>query len=159
MIFNLFKKKENNKIETHLISVKIKKNKNIFVGQILTIIPDISSNGTINYYFESYQDGILTNKINNKEIEYCEKYRYGIVKKINDDIADILIICCDGYLQRLSIKLYENFNNGDAFLINSGKLYSNNNFVGIIKDTRYNEQLKILFNVLDNDKLIVFIKK
>lgn len=159
MIFNLFKKKENNKIEVHLVSVKIRKNKHIYVGQMLSIIPDISSNDTINYYFGSYQEGINTNKISNKEIEYCKKYKYGIVKEINDDMANILIICCDGYLQRLSIKLYESFNNGDAFIIDSGKLISNNKLVGIIKDTRYNEQLKILFNVLDDDKLIVFIKK
>ena len=113
----------------------------------------------VKYYFISLKGEDVTNKIQKQHQQYCEKYNYGIVKSINDDIVEILTICIDGYVQKYEIELNCDFHDGDAFIIKNGLLYENNNPVGKIIDTRYNPNIQILLNGIENDKLNVFIRK
>ena len=158
-MFNFFKKKKvsNNNYTFHQVYVKKKKNANIYVGQFLSIEVDYDSND--NYYFSSYLDGIVTNKIQNEHVSYCEKYDYGIVKSINGDIVEIFIICNNGFLQRYKIKLNKSFDNGNAFIIRNGSIYDNEIVVGTICDNRYDPSINIVLNSLENDKLVVFLEK
>lgn len=154
MFFNLFKPKKP-KISAHQISVKLKKNKSVYAGQILKIDVDIDND---NYYLSSYNDGYVSNKISEKEKNYCERYGYGFVKNVIGDMIDFLIICQNGYLNRFKIELYKNYSNGSVFDIKDNLLYDNKEVVGKIIDERYNNQ-KIIINSLDEDRLVVFLSK
>lgn len=166
-MFNFFKKKEKkvstNGYKFHQVFVKKKKSANIYPGQFLKIDDEIVENNDmikdVKYYFISLKGEDVTNKIQKQHQQYCEKYNYGIVKSINDDIVEILIICIDGYVQKYEIELNCDFHDGDAFIIKNGLLYENNNPVGKIIDTRYNPNIQILLNGIENDKLNVFIRK
>lgn len=154
MFFNLFKPKKS-KVSVHQINVKLKKNKSVYAGQILSIDVDNDNN---NYYLSSYNNGYVSNKISGKEEYYCEKYDYGIVKNVVGDTIEFLIICQNGYLNRFKIELYKEYSNGSAFVIKNGFLYDNKEIVGKIIDERYNSQ-EIIINSLDEDRLVVFINK
>ena len=108
------------------------------------------------YNFMSY-DGDVSNKIDNSERTYCEKYRYGIIKNISNDEMNVSIICCDGYLQRLKTNL--NVENGNSYIINGNDLLDNGNIVGKITDYKYDPNSNIRFNTVEDNKLIVFIQK
>lgn len=159
MIFNLFKKKDNqnNQIQLHDVSVKVKKGKEkeLYIGKILSISANMGRD-TEYYSFMSY-DGDVSNKIDNSERTYCEKYRYGIIKSINNDEMIVSIICCDGYLQRLKTNL--NVENGNSYIINGNDLLDNGNIVGKITDYKYDSNSNIKFNTVEDNKLIVFIQK
>lgn len=168
MFLNLFKTKKivQPQIRMHQINVKVKKNKNVYPGQILSIEDDTEEDedGIIDgdnskYYLSSYKDGFVSNKISVKENEYCENYDYGIVRGIENDIIDFCIICEKGYLQRFKVDMRVNFPNGSAFIIKNGELYNNGIKVGIITDERYNNQEIYINSLEDNERLIVFIKK
>lgn len=154
MFFNLFKPKKP-KISAHQISVKLKKNKSVYAGQILKIDVDVDND---NYYLSSYNDGYVSNKISKKEEYYCHEYSYGIVKNVVGDMIDFLIICQNGYLNRFKIELYKNYSNGSVFDIKDNLLYDNKEVVGKIIDERYNNQ-EIIINSLDEDRLVVFLGK
>lgn len=154
MFFNLFKPKKP-KISVHQISVKLKKNKSVYAGQILKIDVDVDND---NYYLSSYNDGYVSNKISKKEEYYCHEYSYGIVKNVVGDMIDFLIICQNGYLNRFKIELYKNYSNGSVFDIKDNLLYDNKEVVGKIIDERYNNQ-EIIINSLDEDRLVVFLSK
>ncbi len=154
MFFNLFKPKKK-QITAHQINVKLKKNKSVYIGQILKIDIDIDND---NYYLSSYTDGYVSSKISAKEEKYCQEYSCGIVKEIIGDTISFLIICQNGYLNRLKIELYKEYSNGSAFVIKNGILYDNKEIVGKIIDDRYDNQ-EIIINSLENDKLAVFINK
>jgi len=163
-LLNLFKKKNNiQTIPFHQVDIKIKKGKNLYIGQFLNIETDYKDDGDFinngKYYFSSFDSGIVTNKISSSHEKYYEKYRYGIVRSIEGDTATILIICCNGYLQRYDISMKNEYNNGSAFIINNGNLIENNKVVGSITDRRYNNDVPILLNGVDNGKLVVFIQK
>lgn len=157
MLFNLFKKKVE-PIRLQQIIVKRKDNKNIYVGQIVSIEGDIGTD-SIKYTLNSYQEGCISNKITKEYEELCEKYRYAIIKDFNDEKIDARVICCDGYLQRLKVKLNENFDNGNSFIIKEDTLYDNDKIIGKIVDNKYDSNSNIAFNELDNDRLAVFIRK
>lgn len=166
-MFNFFKRKENkpniSEYKFHQVFVKKKKDANIYVGQFLKIeaetIEDDDIIEDVKYYFSAFKDGIVTSKIKAEHQEYCENYNYGLVKSINNDIIEVLIICVPGYIQKYKIELYKDFQNGDAFIIKDGLLYENNTNVGKIVDSRYNPDIPIILNCIDNDILNVFIKK
>ena len=163
-MFNLFRRKEKNIIQFHSIIIKKKANKKLYVGQFLKIESEFDDNDDIiddvKYYFSAFDQGIISNKISNKEEIYCEKYNYGIIRNINEDSIEVLIICTPGYLQRYEIELYKNnYVDGDAFIINNGNLLENKKVVGKIIDDRYNSNLNIQLNSLDKNKLVVFIQK
>lgn len=157
MLFNLFKKKVE-PIRLQQIIVKRKGNKNIYVGQIVSIEGDIGTD-SIKYTLNSYQEGCISNKITKEYEELCEKYRYAIIKDFNDEKIDARVICCDGYLQRLKVKLNDNFDNGNSFIIKEDTLYDDGKIIGKIVDNKYDYNSNIAFNELDNDKLVVFIRK
>ena len=144
-------------ITTHSIIVKRKQNKRIYIGQIVSIEADISDN--IKFYLSSYNDGYISNKIAKKDEEFCQKYNYAIIRNFDNDNIHAMIICCDGYLMRFKVELTKEFKNGDAFIIKDNILFDNNNKVGKITDNRFDPNLKIAFNELDNDRLIAFIRK
>ena len=166
-MFNFFKKKENkantNEYKFHQVFVKMKKGANLYIGQFLKIDAETIEKDDfiedVKYYFSDFKTGNVTTKIQNEHQEYCEKYQYGIIKSINNDIIEVLIICVDGFVQKYQINLYNNYNNGDAFIIKDGLLYENNQPVGKITDNRYNPNIQILLNSIENDRLNVFIKK
>lgn len=166
-MFNFFKKKENkpntNEYKFHQVFVKMKKGANLYIGQFLKIDAETIEKDDfiedVKYYFNDFKTGNVTTKIQTEHQEYCEKYRYGIIKSINNDIVEVLIICTDGFVQKYQINLYNNYNNGDAFIIKDGLLYENNQPVGKITDNRYNPNIQILLNSIENDRLNVFIKK
>lgn len=155
-LFNLFKKKE--KIVLQQLIANRKNNSNIYIGQIVSIEAD-EGRSNENYYLYKYPDECISNKITKEYINLCEKYRYAIIKNFNDKKIDARVICCDGYLQRLKIELKNNFDKGTSFIIKGTELYDNNNLVGQIIDNRYDANLNILFNELDDDRLTIFIKK
>lgn len=157
MFLNLFKTKKivQPQIRMHQINVKVKKNKNVYPGQILSIDEDEEGR----YYLEDYLDGTISNKISVNESEYCENYDYGIVREIENDIIDFCIICEKGYLQRFKVDMRVNFPNGNAFIIKNGELYNNGIKVGIITDERYNNQEIYINSLINNERLVVFIKK
>lgn len=157
MLFNLFKKKVE-PIKLQQIIVKRKSNSNLYIGQIVSIDVEEGSGGD-RYYLCKYPDEYVSNKITKEYEEYCEKYKYVIIKSFNDEKIDGRIICCDGYLQRYKINLTEKFNNGSAFVIKNDELYDNGKLVGKIIDNRYDLNANIIFNELDDDKLVVFIRK
>lgn len=157
MLFNLFKKKVE-PIRLQQIIVKRKGNKNIYVGQIVSIEGDIGTD-SIKYTLNSYQEGCISNKITKEYEELCEKYRYAIIKDFNDEKIDARVICCDGYLQRLKVKLNDNFDNGNSFIIKEDTLYDNGKIIGKIVGNKYDSNSNIAFNELDNDRLVVFIRK
>lgn len=157
MLFNLFKKKVE-PIKLQQIIVKRKGNKNMYKGQIVSIDADIG-NDSIKYSLNSYQDGCISNKISKEYEDLCEKFRYAIIKDFNDEKIDARVICCDGYLQRLKIKLNDTYQNGNAFVIKGTELYDNDKIVGNIIDNKYDLNTNIVFNELDNDRLVVFIRK
>lgn len=157
MLFNLFKKKVE-PIRLQQIIVKRKGNKNIYVGQIVSIEGDIGTD-SIKYTLNSYQEGCISNKITKEYEELCEKYRYAIIKDFNDEKIDARVICYDGYLQRLKVKLNDNFDNGNSFIIKEDTLYDNGKIIGKIVDNKYDSNSNIAFNELDNDRLVVFIRK
>ncbi len=155
-LFNLFKKKE--KVSLQQLIANRKSNSNIYIGQIVSIEADEGRNSE-NYYLYNYPDDCISNKITKEYINLCEKYRYAIIKNFNDKKIDARVICCDGYLMRLKIELNKQFENGNAFVIRGNDLYDNNNIVGKIIDDRYDEKLDVILNELDNDKLVIFIRK
>ncbi len=157
MFLNLFKtkKQKSPQIRMHQINVKIKKNKNVYPGQILSIDEDEESR----YYLEDYLDGTISNKISVNEAEYCENYNYGIVRSINNEIIDFCVICENGYLQRFKVDMRVNFPNGSAFIINNGELFNNGIKVGKIVDERYSNQEIYINSLVNNERLVVFIKK
>jgi hypothetical protein len=161
-LFSIFKNnktliKKETPITTHSIIVKRKQNKNIYIGQIVSIETDISDN--IKFYLSSYSDGYISNKIAKKDEDFCQKYDYAIIRSFDNENIHAMIICCDGYLMRLKVELTKEFKNGDAFIIKDNILFDNNNAVGKIIDNRFDSNLKITFNELDNDRLVVFIRK
>lgn len=166
-MFNFFKKKEKKESTSgykfHQVFVKKKKGAFIYPGQFLKIDADIVEDGDfiedVKYYFISLKGENVTNKIQKEHQQYCENYNYGIVKSINNDIVEILIICIDGYVQKYEIELNCDFHDGDAFIIKDGLLYENNSIVGKIIDARYNSNTQILLNGIENDRLNVFIRK
>lgn len=155
-LFNIFKKRD--KIIFQQIVVTKKANSDIYIGQLVSIDADEGKNGE-NFYLTAYPDVRISNKITSEYTEYCEKYSYAIIKNFNDKKIDARIICCDGYLMRLKVSFTKQFKNGNAFIIKGDNLYDNNELIGKIVDNRYNESLNIIFNELDNDRLVVFIKK
>lgn len=166
-MFNFFKKKESkpntSEYKFHQVFVKKRKGANLYIGQFLKIeaetIEDDDVIEDVKYYFSSFKGGIVTTKIQDMHQEFCEKYNYGLVKSINNDIVEVLIICVDGYLQRFKIELNNEYHDGDAFIIKDGILYENNAPVGKIIDDRYNPNIPILLNCIDDGTLTVFIKK
>lgn len=159
MLFNLFKNKteKSDKIETHLITVKRNNKKNIHVGQIVSIELDPDEE-TEKYYILS-NEGEISSTILPEQLGLYKKYRYGLIKAFDDKNIDILIICCNGYLQRFKIKLNDTYENGNAFIIKDNKLYDNDKLAGKIIDYKYETNMNIVFNELDNNKLLVFIRK
>lgn len=157
MIFNIFKKKVNNQIALHNITVKIKKGKekNLYIGKILSISANEGKNNE--YYTLSDYYGDVSNKIDNSERTYCEKYRYGIVKMIDSDNMIVSIICSDGYLQRLKTNL--DVQNGNSYIIDGNNLLENGKIIGQITDYKYNPETNIRFNTVEDNKLVVFIQK
>lgn len=155
-LFNIFKKKE--KVTLQQIIANRKANSNIYIGQIVSIDAEEGKNN-YNYYLSKYPDEYISNKITKEYLEYCEKYKYAIIKNFNDKKIDARVICCDGYLMRLKIKLNKRFENGNAFVIKGNDIYDNNSIVGKIIDDRYDEKLDIILNELDDNKLVIFIRK
>ena len=157
MLFNLFKKKEKPIILKQMI-VKRKKGSDIYIGQIVNITAEMGNNNTI-YYLEKYPYTHISNKISNEYRGICENYRYAIIKEFDDKIIDARVICCDGYLQRYKIELIDSYDNGSAFIIKNGELYDNNKIIGKIIDKRYNPSINVIFNELEDNVIVVFIKK
>lgn len=159
MLLNLFKKKKENEgtIETHLITVKRKYKKAIHVGQIISIELDPEADDEKYYILSS--EGQISSTITPEQLGTYKKYRYGLIKSFDEQNINILIICCDGYLQRLKIKLNDNFEDGSAFIIKNNELYNDEKIVGKIIDYKYESNMNVVFNELDNNKLVVFIRK
>lgn len=157
MLFDFFKKKEK-PIELKQIIAKRKKNSDIHIGQIISIEAEEGKNN-YNFYLCKYPDEYISNKIESEYQEICEKYKYAIIKDFNEEKIDARVICCDGYLQRLKIKLDSKYENGSAFIIKENNLYDNNKIVGKIIDNKYDYESKIVFNELEQDRLVVFIRK
>lgn len=157
MLFNLFKKKEKPIVFKQIV-VKRKGNSNIYVGQIVSIDVEDGQSGD-KYYLSKYPDTYISNKISKEYEEYCQEYKYAVIKEFNDEKIDARIICCDGYLQRFKIELFYTFENGSAFMIKDGNIYDNNKIVGKIIDNRYDPSINITFNELENDVLVSFIRK
>ena len=157
MILSIFKKKEKPILFKQLI-VKRKPNSDIHVGQIVSI--DVEDGKLEDkYYLCKYPDIYVSNKISVEYREYCQKYKYAVIKEFNDEKIDARIICCDGYLQRFKVELFDNFENGSAFVIKEGNLYNNNEIIGRIIDNRYDSTINITFNELENNILVSFIRK
>lgn len=157
-MLNLFKKKEKKLV--HPVIVKQKKDSSVYIGQPVIIECDINRNGEEYYYFTDFSGETISNKIKNKDLEYCENYRYGLVKEVtkNNDLL-IMVLCReDIYCNKYKIELNREYKNGEAFRIKNGLLYDSNIAVGKITDERYNNQ-NILLNALEDDRLIVFIQK
>lgn len=155
-LFDIFKKKE--RVTLQQIVANRKSNSNIYVGQIVSIDADIGRDND-NYYLCKYPDEYVSNKITKEYIGLCERYKYAIIKDFNDKKIDARVICCDGYLMRLKVELSDNFDNGSAFVIKDCDLYDNGKIVGKIIDKKYDPNLEILFNELEEDRLIVFVRK
>lgn len=156
-MFNFFRKKKSNKIVLHDVNVKIKKGKEkkVYIGQILSISPNEGRND-VYYVFSTLIDDV-SNKINDSESEYCEKYNYGIVKEINDSEMVVSIVCKNGYLRRLKTDL--NVPNGNSYIVDGYNLIENNKVVGKIIDRKYDPSMKILFNNVEDNRLVSFFEK
>lgn len=155
-LFNIFKKKE--KVTLQQIIANRKSNSNIYVGQIVSINADIGRDSE-NYYLCKYPDEYVSNKITKEYIDLCDRYKYAIIREFNDKKIDARVICCNGYLMRLRVDLLDKFDNGSAFAIKDNNLYDNDKNVGKIIDRKYDPNLEILFNELEEDRLVVFVKK
>lgn len=163
--FNIFKKKEKiSPIKYHLINLKLTKHDTkLYSGQFVKLECDFNEKNDViddvKYYFRTIEGEKITSYIPIKESEYCEKYDIGIIKDIDQDRINILLICDNVYINRYKIQLDKSVNNGEAFLISNGNLVDNNQVVGKIIDNRYDINTKILINSYENGLLNVLIKK
>ena len=157
MFFNLFKKRNENNIVLHDVTVKIKKGKEkeLYIGEILSISANAGASSEY-YNFMNY-NGDVSNKIDNSERTYCEQYNYGIIKSFTSEEMIVSIICANGYLQRLKTNL--NVENGSSYIIEGNNLLENGNVIGQITDYKYDPNSNIKFNTVDDNKLVVFIQK
>lgn len=149
----------NNTINTVSCIINTKRKVNYFVGQIVSVIADINKNDEECYFLESYGANPEAHKIPKKYDDYCEECNYAIIKDVSDNSLEVIFILDDIYLKRLKIETNITCNNGDSFLIKNGFLFDRSNKIGKIIDDRYNDNLNIIANSIENDILVVIIKK
>ncbi len=158
-MFNLFKKKPDNKVPLQLITVKSNKEKfNYYKGKFVSI--EVTDN-TEGYYFTIYDRSSgkyikITNKVDKKYYDICSKYEYGLIYDYDGENYTIAIICKNGYLKVYDVQLLQDFNNGEAFIVENNKLINNGKVVGTIQNE---VKEKITMNCLEDNKLICFIEK
>ena len=163
--FSIFKKKEKIvPIHFHMMSLKLKShNSELYSGKFIKLDCDYDENGdlieNVKYYFKTIEGEKITSYIPENEELYCEKYEIGIIKDIQNDNINILLICEDVYINKYKILIDKETNNGEAFIIKNGDLIDNNKVIGKIIDDRYNQKTQILINSYENGLLNVLIHK